>query len=256
MKFKKTLDVALLMFVAIVLCSTIGLKVIDKASHGVLEKQGIVPTAAQLEGRGLTRLGKASTERLLSGEFQDTLDAWISDRVPLRDNAVLAYAASQRLLIETANLPFGFDFYPTYYGSWALLFPEKSTLFWEASHVSEDDTQAAREFTGLVNDLALQHPEVDFAYDDLCSMGESEFNPSYAYRTNTFTRQWHEENIVDRLTAPNISAFYDPIESREELFNLWFSTDHHWTLERALRSYNQIAGILDLETAVYEDPSW
>ncbi len=139
--------------------------------------------------------------------------------------------------------------------------PTQLVPYWRAmlgtfssSRVYSSNTKAARNFSDLLNSLALQHPATSFVYDILRTPNESEYNPTYAYESNTYSRIWYEENIIDSLTAPNITPIYDAVKSFDECRDLWRTTDRHWILERALRSYNMIADALDLDEYEYKNP--
>jgi hypothetical protein len=58
---------------------------------------------------------------------------------------------------------------------------------------------------------------------------------------------------LDRLD-PRIESFVDSVQSYDEIAAEWMLTEEHWTLERALKSYNQVADRLSLKHYTYTDP--
>lgn len=255
MAFRKVTNAILLAVTATILFSTIGLNAMDRMGFELPRKLELVQSRSWLEGNTYgTNLPELTVESYLRKEFQESADTWFSVHVPARDSAVLAYASLQGSAIRIANLSIGFELYPTFYGSDMNAMPGERMIVQNVVIPNEEMAETAREFAELVNELALKHPDVNFVYDSLQPLNESEFNPTCKYRPNTFTEEWYEKNVFEALTAPNITGIYDPIQSFEEFKSQWFVTDHHWTLERALRTYNSIAEELDLESVIYDDP--
>ena len=65
-----------------------------------------------------TRLSECvSIDGFLSEEFQNETNNVIGNNIPAKASAILSIAALQRRGIEASNSLFGFECYPTYYGS-------------------------------------------------------------------------------------------------------------------------------------------
>ena len=70
-----------------------------------------------IEGAPLQPLPELSFTRFMQGALQDETESYLSGCIPSRDQALLLNAAMQRVIIRTANIPFSFDAFPTFFGS-------------------------------------------------------------------------------------------------------------------------------------------
>ena len=213
-----------------------------------------VPEASDLENRYYAKPSELSVDSLQDGTFQDSFEAFIADHVPNRDLIVLCNAALQRTSIATSAAIQGFEVYPTFFDSHYYVLPRDGLIVDRAEAQPPDaGGKELNAWIDTLNDAVQQHPDVRFVYDCVARHDQTEANPTYRYLNNRLNPAWLQESFIDRLD-PRIDAFIDAVESYEEIEGEWFATDPHWTLERALASYNLVADRLGLTSYAYEDP--
>ena len=209
---------------------------------------------SSLEARYYTPLPQLDADSFLNGSFQDSLDGFLADHIPGRDDAVLFNAGLQRASIATAAASFGFDVYPTFFESDYYAIPRDGIL---SGRVEQAPTGEAREqldaWVRTLNEAARNHPEKRFVYDCVIRHDQSSFNPTYRYYDNCLDAAWVQANFLDKLD-PHIETMADAVTSYDEIKTEWFPNDGHWTLKRALDSYNAIAEKLALKKYPYENP--
>ncbi|MGI6221350.1 MAG: hypothetical protein ACOYIP_05735 [Coriobacteriales bacterium] len=248
-------NILLLTFIGCLLFAVLGTKWTSNSGAEYPEWMHIGLEKTSLEGRKYTEEPKINRKSLADGSYQEQCESYLSDIVPMRDNIVLANASMQRQCIRVANIPFSFDAYPTFFNSGTSVVPEHELIVPNATSPTDENTKAASEFVALVDELALSHPEVRFCYQALRSPYDSEFNPTYRYVSHVYDMDWVNETILDPLKeSGNVTLLYEPIRSFDEYKELWITTEHHWTIERALIAYNHLADSLDWTIVPYDNP--
>lgn len=217
-------------------------------------EMGIGKQKSQLEGRDYAEAPTLSIKKISAGEFQDTSERFLADAVPCRDSVVLANAGAQRACIQIANMVMRFEAYPAFFGSDTSVVPDDRLIIPTAMAQSPENQQAAEEFIRQINELAAEYEEIRFVYDALVAVYESPYNPTYGLCSNAFSEDWTEQNILSKLDPNRFDAIYEPMTSYDEFKSSWLTTEHHWTFQRALSSYNLIADKLGLKPATYENP--
>lgn len=213
-----------------------------------------VPKSSYLENRFYTGCTEITPKSVSSGEFQESLDACLADHVPARDQVVLYNAALQRASVATMASIFGFDVYPTFLGSRYYVVPRDNLIVDRAEEQPADSSQEELDaWVNTLNTAAQNHPDVRIVYDCVARHDQSEANPTYRYYSNRLNPTWAQKNIIDRLDS-KVDAFVDPVESYDEILAEWYNADPHWTLKRALESYNKTAERLNLAVYPYDNP--
>jgi len=221
------------------------------AGYKVVDKVGLLPAYfdngkhSYLEGRQLEKFPKLTFTGFLSGELQDDLENYVSDNFPAREQAVLANAGLQGTSISIANLPFGFDAYPTYFGSDIVFSPETRSLHKIPSKMNENTekmlAEAVEEYTALDRsdsaNFVIYIPDRSYV---------SSANPAMQYVLNAFNREDIAAEFIDKLTTgPEI--LLDSHETTSDYLEHYFNSDHHWRMEGAYNAYEELAGVLDLQ---------
>ena len=248
-------SIVLICCFALVLCCTLAVKAADKVGVPIPSALNSSANPAKIEGRAnsqtLSVRANLNAEGLLSGDLQDAISQKVGDAFPLRDAGLLAYGELQRGLIGSANKVAGFSITPAFYGATYAIDWEGEAVYPIASKVSGENIEGMRAVAAAVNAAQESHPDVRFVYDQLWDMYSSECNPTYALQTGSYTKACFDENLGGLLDS-RVSVVWDPIASEEELEETWLRTEHHWTLERALVSYNRVGSILGWEPVDYE----
>jgi len=220
-----------------------------------------VPTESALENRYLASFPEVSAEAVLSGDVQRSLEDYLADHVPARDQAALLNALLQRGSVAASALLCGYDTYPTFLGSRYYIVPRDGLIVDRAEEQpAEAGGKTLDAWVGTLNEAARRHPDTRFVYDCVARHDQTEANPTYRYYQNRLNPTWIQTNLINRLD-PHISSFIDPVESYDEIVGEWFTADPHWTLQRALKSYGKVAQRLSLSAYAYDDsveavPSW
>lgn len=213
-----------------------------------------VPEVSNLENRYYEEEPELTSASFLDSTFQNNLDKFLADHVPLRDCVMLFNASLQRTSVAMSAAAHGYNIYPTFFGSHYYEAPQDHLIVDRAeAQPDNEQEQQLDAWVETLNRAAQQHPDVHFVYDCVARHDQTEANPTYRYYSNRLNPSWTQEHLVDRLD-PRIDAFVDSVESYEEIVDQWFAADPHWTLERALKSYNLVAERLALKTYPYNDP--
>ena len=213
-----------------------------------------MPEESVLENRYYTELPDVSVESVLDSTAQHSLEDYLVDHVPARDQVVLFNAALQRCSVAISASICGYDTYPTYFGSHYYAVPRDRLIVDRA----EEQPAAAGGKTldawvNTLNDAARNHPDIRFVYDCVARHDQTEAKPTYQYFANRLNPAWVQENLIGRLDS-RLNPFIDAVQSYDEIVGEWFTSDPHWTLQRALKSYDMVAARLSLRTYPYENP--
>lgn len=247
---KRIRDIVLA-FAAIIVCAS---ALVYNLAGWALPELIEIPTSSNLEARGYAGPPELSAATIADGRFQSSAEAFLSDHVPARDNAMLLNAALQRSSITASAAAFGFETYPTFFGSRYYVTPHDGLIVDRAEEEPVNGGGNNLEaWINTLNTAAQNHPETRFVYDCIARHDQTEANPTYKYYRSRLNPQWAQSNIVERLDA-NIASFVDSVNSYEEITGEWIATEEHWTLKRALKSYNMIAERLGLEKYAYNEP--
>ena len=212
-----------------------------------------LPEYSDLESRYYTTGPTWSTESFADRSFQSGFDAFLADRIPYRNNMVLMNAGLQRTGIATSAALLGYDVYPTFFDSHYYVVPRDGIIVDRPEAAPAPDKETLQAWIGTLNNAAEQHPNMRMIYNCIARHDQCEANPAYRYFSNRINPAWIQANILDRLD-PRIESFVDSVQSYDEIAAEWMLTEEHWTLERALKSYNQVADRLSLKHYTYTDP--
>jgi hypothetical protein len=237
-------DIALIDIVGICLACVGGSKLVSTALPEVFPET----TQSDLEERQYQSAPELSMDSISSGEFQDSFEQFVADSVPVRDTALTVNAALQRTGIKIANIPFGYDAYPTYLGSDYSYVSSCDALVQNATKQSKKRDKALVRFAKHLKRFAKKYPEKRFA---MVIPTESKFSAS-----NTTARYIHGSENVGRLEkriarvlrgVENVTLVSDDYHSSEEFFKYYYRTDNHWNIYGAARTYNEVASELGIE---------
>lgn len=246
--FSRGRDIFVLAAALAILCSLLGAQLYTQALSLANGSDTSAPEKSELENKTYSAFPALDAQAFSTGDFQDNMEDWAAQHVPARDTLLLANASAQRLSIESANLLFGFECYPAFFGSGKVKVPGREAVLSTLPEATADDAQAAEELCAKINALAANHAEVDFVYDDLITPNASTCNPTSPLVTNALDENWAREHIEAAL-SDDVCVVTDAIASADELYADWNATDPHWHIDRALESYAAIAQAADLEEA-------
>ena len=204
------------------------------------------PEVSAMEKRNYKTLDDVLAKSFANGNAQKVFEQYVADGVPKRNEILLFNAGLQRQGIKTAATLMQYDAYPTFFGSNTNVCESGEFLVRTSVRVPEESPVELDAMIETFNKAAADHPDLRFSCRFVLETIQSEANPTYKLVSgNKVDSDWTQTNIVDRLD-PALNAAVDPIESIDEISQEWLSTDNHWTLKRALRTYNSIADQLGL----------
>ncbi len=238
-----------------VIAILVGFSVLAYNIAGALFPEAIdVPQESTIENRYYQVLPELSQEDFFEKKYQGELDRYLSDHVPARDAVMLSNAALQRTSIAASAAVHGYEVFPTFFGSRYYVVPRDSLIVDRAEELPSPSTMRALDaWVNTLNEAAHNHSDMRFVYDCVARHDQTEANPTYQYYDHRLNPAWVETNLVQRLD-PSIDAFIDSVESYDEILEEWFCADPHWTLKRALKSYNMVASRMGLSSYSYENP--
>ena len=252
MKRRFAANLALVAVFVVVLGCLLGTKGLARLGVEFPEWMGVNATFSQLEIREYRERPSFSLSAVKDGSYQEELEGWATDSVPLRDDILLAEASMERVGISLASSLMGYDSYPAFYGASYAICPDDGLVIPISSWVSEKNIEGMNTFAQTLNGVVKQYPSARFVLDQLGDEYSSSTNPTYKYRSHTYEKEVWEQNL-ESLLDPRVQVIWDDIDSLDEVKSLWLHTEHHWTLERALMSYNKIGNLLGWEQVEYSD---
>lgn len=202
-------------------------------------------------------------EGFASGELQESAEAKVRKFVPCRAAALLGNAALQRTFIASSNALFGWECYPTFYGSEHVYSPGDGFLCDIPSKDPKSDSYVMSrmpmdEIAAAYDAMAAKFPDVDFyAYQAMRSEALDD-SPAASLVSDAWTFSSYRESLFNEMESIDI---IDSWISYEDYKNLYFRTEHHWTIDGAYDAYCRIVEHLGLgdplergARVVYEEP--
>lgn len=211
--------------------------------------------ASYLEGRkpivALPALG--GTEGFQSGTAQTVIQDYLAAFFPMRASVLLGNAELQRDAIALSNQLFGWDCYPTYYGSSVLYVPSMNRLSAYPVKKSGNTTNESNQekysgfFEGL-RKVAVQFPSTNFYIYIADTSDESEFNVANSLVSFPEDLDDIAACFEDELgDLENVFVEYDDFVSVEDCYSRRYRSDMHWNWYGALQAYNELAAISNMQ---------
>ena len=211
-----------------------------------------VDTYSKLEASKLASFSELPGKSIRKGRAQDYIEEIIGDSVPGRDAVVLANAKMQRTVIELANAPFGFGLIPTFLTSEYVLDRENEYLYPVIGPIPPD-MDGINSFARELNEIAKDNPQINVVVSLITQPSMDENNPirSFTSGKGGINHSWIESACISPLQVENV--FLETSQDDDDLRANWFSTDHHWTLQRALKAYDNIGSVLGWKHYEWDD---
>ncbi|MBR2834104.1 MAG: hypothetical protein IKE43_00105 [Coriobacteriales bacterium] len=228
--------------IALVLCVPFTSTVLSKLGVVFPKWTGISEPVSYLDGGFKHGFPQVSAQTITSGEFQDNLELFLADHVPLRDNAVLAKSMTEHAIIGSMAFASSYDWYPTYFGSDTFYSDQYDAL---APLPADFDPQINAGLSAFAENLtayAQAHQDVNFYIYMVDQFAYSEANPLRDLEDDLpSTREFITllQDGTAGLTNVHVTGIaYTDVG--EYLQNYWRS-DHHWNNKGALAAYNALA---------------
>ena len=206
--------------------------------------QGVDKKQSFLEGRYYQECPAVTVHSFLEGDMQDETEQYFADLVPRRDSVLLGNAALQRWGITTANIPFGFQAYPTFFGSGFLACPSYEAI---AEYPTTQDV-ATPELVGrarkAVETAVKNHDDVNWLFALVDRSRNSLSNPAHDLVENPADYDYYRTQLLEKLPAscPYVDL---SIDDSDRYYDVYYHTDHHAQIGNALDAYQKIMKALD-----------
>lgn len=236
---QKIRNIVLLVCASGLLCCTMGFKVLNKLNIPVPSALQTNVERSYLEGRPYTRLPSPSVGSFLSGDFQDDLESYTADALPLRETLLLGKASLQRLSISQMAALLGYDAYHTFFGSGYLHETEGNRLLAAPARQSKKVLNGLAASVDSINDFVASNPGYTYYFampyrSDVLGIG-----PLAGLVSEPVDAEFLQSRIFSRL-SPDITQINLMPSSYEEFKEDYFKTDHHWNIKGAYKAYCKI----------------
>lgn len=235
---KKVQNIVFIAVCFILFSIVIGYKVAENI--GVLPESLSNGTISHVESRYLQTLPELSLENVVAGEFQSQAETYLADRFPCKEEVLLTNAKIQRTFIEAANIPFGFEVYPSFYDSKRLYSPRYNALFiMPENEANAENKQKLLEMSRAIRTLDEQ-TNCNIVVFVLESSRYSDQNPVANLVTNKENMAFYETHLFGPLRNEGVTIVSCPLESTDMWLQYYYSTDHHWNIYGAYEAYKAI----------------
>lgn len=240
MNLKVVVNVAFSIVLSLGLCSILISLAADKLVPGYS-----IHEKSYLEGSKVVTTKSLLAKSFVSGAFQKTSETYIAGRMPYHDELLLLQSGFNRQFIRLAAIPFGYKTTPINYGSNEIEDTDLGIVTVKAKN-NPKSTECISEFCSVINETASKYDDVHFVVDWIAKDNYSVLNPSYDLKGSSglVDENWIYEHNVAPLSN-GIDALVDSLYDTD-IDTPVFPSDSHWTLQRALESYNRVAALLDL----------
>lgn len=243
-------DLLITVLFAIVVCSFGLCHLGASQSTALAEKLHLNRELSNLEGKYYAELPVFSLASFKSSEYQDDIESYINDHMPLRDEILLLNAGWQRALISLSASLHGFNLYPTFFGSSYAYDSTHDALYEILQDADEraiaDYENAAHAFSAF----AERHPELDCYFYRVDRLSSSSNNPTNSLMNNGVNTSFLTEHFFGRLR--DIDVIDGLQESQEESLEVFFRSDHHWNGIGAYAAYVDMLAAMSPDAAPVE----
>lgn len=188
----------------------------------------------------------ANLKGFLSTDLQSALESRIESYVPLKATVLLGNASLQRAAIAASNNFFGFEAYPTFFGSEHIYLPAQDAV--AAAPLPADDTMlhGIEEFAQQLAGYATAHPELEFCLVLADQSDTSAANPAASLVSNAFSTEDVEEILATPAKLDNVHLVCVAYDDPDAYYRDYYKTDHHWNGYGALAAYRMVSQEMSL----------
>ncbi len=207
------------------------------------------PSRSSLEGREYqTITGKNIVGNFAKGKLQNKLDQFFADRIPWRDEVLLANAELQRIGIRTAKIPFGYDCYPAFFGATNAVCEKAHALYKQPFKKSRYDKSHWNDIGKALSKAVKNNPSVNswvLAMPDsseLCLasplMKLVSKSADYDYVYSKIAGK-----LPEKINFLDLGSEFGP-DGLEAYQKAYYITDHHWNICGGADCYSRVVKAL------------
>lgn len=231
-----------ILFIAILSVLALALAISQVAISFTLAEQ---PSRSYLEGRRYTAAPSVSITSIKERSFQNQAESYLSDRIINRDSIILANASLQRRCIELANIPFGYEAYPTFYGSGYLVYPAMSMVYESPVKATSGLLEAVEKSKKSWNDFFVSNDDINWVVYMPERTRTASFLPSSEYYSDMADYAFWDSHFLTGL-CPNGVVVSGEYYNLDDYLAHYYRTDHHWQIDGALAAYEELCEALGI----------
>ena len=231
----------------VLVSSVIGVNVLDK--FGLYS----MPDRSYLEGRAYSPVPTVSAKSVLTGEFQDETEAYMSDHVVLRDSIMLTNAALQRNIIIAANTSFSYKAFPTHFNSDYVVLPEEGIICGGPKKVKTSTDAEMKHAAESWNTLFSSFPNIHWVFYMADRAETATVLSSHDYSSQVKDYDYLNNSLIGHLIS-EVDVIDGRCKNVEDYKKHYYKTDHHWQIDGAINAYNSIIPVLGFSPASFSDP--
>lgn len=191
-----------------------------------------------------------------SKKLQASLETAINNYIPMRYSALLANGTMQRSVIAASNLLYGFEAYPTFYGSPSAYVPQYDSIV-ALPNNTEKQVKKALESVDGIKSIAEEFPEKNF-YLILADRSQTSLsNPIHKLMSHSITTQDYLDGMGEQLLGiENVHIVCVPYDSLSTYYESYYRSDHHWNGYGTILAYEKLRSIADLPYKPQQPLQW
>lgn len=202
-----------------------------------------------------------SLESFEQGSLQEAAEKTVGNYIPAKAFVLLKSAEVQRAGIAASNMFFGWECYPTFYGSSQLYLPAYNALaempMYNGTRVlARGEFEAGlKEFGMGLAAIADRLPDRSFCVFVTDRTATSLANPALSLVSKSLCTE-DCVKILREQTAncPNVSIFSKAYCKTDEYYERYYPTDHHWNGFGAMAAAD-LCPIISREESAHEESS-
>lgn len=194
---------------------------------------------SELEGRKYQQFPELSFDSIFEGTFQKEFSSFMADGVPKRKGVIITNALLQRKAIEVSNCLFGYETYPTFFGSKYIYTPSTGQVTEKPLLQRDESVENLEDYARVYVDFIERHDDIrwGFAFPDRSDV--SRVAPGHDLVSGPADSLYWEKHFLGSLPegCASIDLSYDDAAAWS---NDFFKTDHHWAIGGGYSAYAKI----------------
>lgn len=203
---------------------TIGAK---KAGFDLPDALEMDRSRSNLGGKQYAQFPSLSVSSLLDSTFQNSVNTFISDRFPRREDVLLSNAAWQRTLISISASAASYSVYPTFYGSDYCYDANRDQVVQTLDTVTADTDGQYASAVNTYNAFAKRNADKRFFFYKVDRQSSSSNNPTHNLVSNPIDTEYLDAHFFSKLGS-DITVIDGTYPDADSLANAFYRTDHHW----------------------------
>lgn len=179
-------------------------------------------------------------------KFQSDLNTTVENSIPYRAAVLLQNAAVQRSAIAASNALFGFEAYPTFFGSEQIYLPASNALAKMPEQAQEQKTAGTEDFATGLAAVARANIDKQFFVVVADQSDTSLANPASQLVSKRYTTPESVETLSLAAEAENVDVIGVCYDEVGDYYQHFYRSDHHWNGYGTLQAYDALMDAANL----------